>query len=888
MQNRLIATICRALAMFLLVPFVLTLGLISPALGNEPADPARLWNETQRWQQQAQAWQGRLQDAEAQLQRLQANEADLQDHILALGGNQDTFRVLQQQRAALPTVTTTPGLGEAIAEIRLRQFELTQQQRLETAPAESTLSARNALLTQLQTALNTAAALQRTQSELVATSTRLQQALEEELFWIPSNPALTLDWWLRMPDRIMAQVGPGLNRLHLWPDWRRVSFWQWVTATGLLALMALILWGRQPINRQLDLLKDRVTAFHKTKLLRAHASDSEALHYAAAYPAHDDDENETAPDDTAAAPGDQDETRSDSASDVPSPWSTAGALAMLGVQAAPLSLLLLACGVLLSTVQAAEVMSLGPAFIALAFSLFVLQFLGRLLQDTELTEHHLGWNEPLRLAFLQFVRHFAWALLPTTLILALAQQQTLALSDDTFGVLVLVAAGLAIAFLFRRLLRQIPSVVERAALYWMLSAVLVLLPLGLVVLTALGYYYTSLQLTLRVVATFYILTGWMVAEVTVMRGVALATEALRRRREAEDAAQAALLHAGEDGEVPVIKPNKERQLELDKVNQQSRRLARFLLIVTFGSLLWLAWGDLVSVLGGLNDWLLWDGGAVGEALPVSLLDIFTAILIVILTLFLAANLPGLLEMTVLSKLQLQAGSAYAITTLLNYVITGTGLVLALSSLGVSWDKLQWLVAALSVGLGFGLQEIFANFVSGLIILFERPIRIGDVVTLGNLSGRVREIRIRATTITDFDRKDIIVPNKTFVTGQLINWSLTDTVTRVTIKVGVAYGSDLDRTKQILLDAASQNSRVLADPEPQVLFLSFGASSLDHELRIHVKELKDRNPAIDEINRYIDQAFKAENIEISFQQIDIRLRNSEGLERVIETRDAEKP
>ncbi|EGH17774.1 hypothetical protein Pgy4_32981, partial [Pseudomonas savastanoi pv. glycinea str. race 4] len=99
-----------------------------------------------------------------------------------------------------------------------------------------------------------------------------------------------------------------------------------------------------------------------------------------------------------------------------------------------------------------------------------------------------------------------------------------------------------------------------------------------------------------------------------------------------------------------------------------------------------------------------------------------------------------------------------------------------------------LVAALSVGLGFGMQEIFANFISGIMILFERPVRIGDTITIGALSGTVSKIRIRATTITDFDRKDIIVPNKTFITGQLINWSLTDTVTRVTLKLGVDYGS----------------------------------------------------------------------------------------------------
>ena len=124
-----------------------------------------------------------------------------------------------------------------------------------------------------------------------------------------------------------------------------------------------------------------------------------------------------------------------------------------------------------------------------------------------------------------------------------------------------------------------------------------------------------------------------------------------------------------------------------------------------------------------------------------------------------------------------------------------------------------------------MQEIFANFISGIMILFERPVRIGDTITIGNLSGTVSKIRIRATTITDFDRKDIIVPNKTFITGQLINWSLTDTVTRVTLKLGIDYGSDLDLVRDLLLKGAHENPRVLKDPEPIVYFLNFGESSL---------------------------------------------------------------
>ncbi|HEY7776797.1 MAG TPA: mechanosensitive ion channel domain-containing protein, partial [Kineobactrum sp.] len=257
-----------------------------------------------------------------------------------------------------------------------------------------------------------------------------------------------------------------------------------------------------------------------------------------------------------------------------------------------------------------------------------------------------------------------------------------------------------------------------------------------------------------------------------------------------------------------------------------------------------------------------------------------ALLIVLFTITLARNLPGLLEILVLSRLNLQQGTSFAMTTLLGYVIVSVGIISTLSALGVSWNKLQWLVAALSVGLGFGLQEIFANAVSGVIILFERPVRIGDVITVGELSGTVSQIRIRATTITDFDRKEIIIPNKTFVTGQLINWSLSDTLIRLVISVGVAYGSDLEKTRKLLLQIASEHPDVLEEPEPTVLFTSFGDSTLNHELRIFVGDLNTRLTVLDEVNRQVDKLFRENGIEIAFRQVDLNLRRSEGLDQLV--------
>jgi potassium efflux system protein len=190
-----------------------------------------------------------------------------------------------------------------------------------------------------------------------------------------------------------------------------------------------------------------------------------------------------------------------------------------------------------------------------------------------------------------------------------------------------------------------------------------------------------------------------------------------------------------------------------------------------------------------------------------------------------------------------------------------------------------------VGLGFGLQEIFANFVSGLIILFERPVRIGDTITLGNLTGTVSKIRIRATTVTDFDRKEIIIPNKTFVTDQLINWSLSDTVTRVVLCYGVAYGSDHRLVHRLLRQAAYENRRVMDDPEPQVFFMAYGDSTLNFELRIFVDSLVDRLFATDEINCRVGELFAEHEVDIAFNQLDVWLHRANGEARRVHSEAA---
>jgi potassium efflux system protein len=255
---------------------------------------------------------------------------------------------------------------------------------------------------------------------------------------------------------------------------------------------------------------------------------------------------------------------------------------------------------------------------------------------------------------------------------------------------------------------------------------------------------------------------------------------------------------------------------------------------------------------------------------VTLADLFRALLIGLLTLTSIRALPGLLEVTLFRRLG--PGERYAYSTILKYAVVLCGLALAFDAIGVGWSSIQWLVAAVGLGLGFGLQEIFANFVSGLIILFERPIRVGDTVTVGDTSGLVTKIQIRATWITAFDRKELIVPNKEFVTGQLINWTLSDSVLRLEIPVGIAYGSDTNRAIEVLGRVARESRRVLSDPRPEVFFLGFGDSSLSFELRVFIRAVENLLPARHELHMSIDKAFREAGIEIAFPQQDLHIRS----------------
>jgi len=406
------------------------------------------------------------------------------------------------------------------------------------------------------------------------------------------------------------------------------------------------------------------------------------------------------------------------------------------------------------------------------------------------------------------------------------------------------------------------------------------IPIALAALALIGYLYTALSLVDKLVETVWLILGLVLAGLVVRRWLALERRKMalktaverRKARHAEKELGSEKAATSETESAPAAST----PLDLDAVGTQTQKLLQAGMAVAGILGAWSIWSDVLPALNVLDEVALWsqtitvDGA---EALvPVSLADVLLALVVAAATTVASRNLPGLMEIALLRHLDLQPGGRYTINTLLRYLVVTAGVVAILNIIGWNWSRIQWLVAALSVGLGFGLQEIVANFVSGLIILFERPVRVGDTVTVGQLTGTVSKVRIRATTITDWDRKEIIVPNKSFITEQVVNWTLSDPITRVVVPVGISYGSDVVLATQVMKDTLQSMPIILDDPPPAVYFMGFGNSSLDFNLYVYSRQLSDRLPLMHAVHSSILSALRENGIEIPFPQRDLHLRS----------------
>lgn len=249
-------------------------------------------------------------------------------------------------------------------------------------------------------------------------------------------------------------------------------------------------------------------------------------------------------------------------------------------------------------------------------------------------------------------------------------------------------------------------------------------------------------------------------------------------------------------------------------------------------------------------------------------------LIILLGFIIAARLiKNRFLLRLLTKFKIEEGIQFTLTKMSQYIVVFVGTVVALQFIGVDLTGLAVVLGFLSVGIGFGLQNVTSNFISGIILLFERPIKIGDRVTVGDTEGDVKHINIRSTTIQSVNNIAYIVPNSEFISTTVINWSHGDSKLRVDLDVGVSYNSDLDLVLKILYEIAHSNNDILKNPKPEVHLKEFGDSSWNMRMRVWIDKPKKHYYVRSDLNCAIVRAFRKNNIEIPFPQRDLHLRSS---------------
>jgi len=533
-------------------------------------------------------------------------------------------------------------------------------------------------------------------------------------------------------------------------------------------------------------------------------------------------------------------------------------------------------------------MALGEGLQITAIPLFFLQFFYRLFSPTGIARKHFHWPEQSTYLLYRQIAWLRFVAVCGVFIIHMTGSANSAEPGDYLGRLALIIIMLAIGVFFSRLLDPQQGVFKdhyqlnpnrtlvRLRYFWYAASFFI--PLIIIGFAIAGYYLSALELQQKLVVTLRLIFLLIVTHALVIRWLTLVNRllAIKNARQKRKAAAAQSDKPAAIGAEDPILPIDEQQIDIPKLNEQTIKLLNVFIGFSLISGFWVIWKQILPAFSFFDDIVLWQHlvnvDNQDSYQPITLTNLLLAGFYIFIIVIAIRNFYGVMELLIFRRWAIEPGSRYAVNQLARYLLVTAGIISVANELGGSWSQVQWLVAALSVGLGFGLQEIFANLVSGIILLFERPIRIGDVVTIGTVTGKVSRIEMRATTLIDLDQKDLIVPNKTFITNQLVNWTLSDAITRLVIPVGIAYDSNIERAHQVMLDTVRDTPLVLAEPEPSVLFIGFGDSSLDFSIRIYVDELKNRLPVTHDLLMRLEKAFREHHIEIPVPQRDIHIRS----------------
>ena len=786
----------------------------------------------------------------------------IEEQISALQGTLVLSRIIQQQKQKLPTNLNIQGLSKQIADLRVQIFDITQKRnelydldayiaKVESDEGEKFTHAEKTQLVNLLTErrkmasdlikslnnqLNLAISLELTQQQITQISDQIQSKLEQQSFWVKSNNPINLDWFAELPRAFMAQVDGIVKKIGL------------PTNYSSLPYLLMYCLGLFVVGGAIFKFKDRI----KQRLSKING-EINRLKY----------DNQ---------------------------WNTPQALLLTAFLTLSGTLWFLAICQMLGFFFMKNPTEFWDWSFSMAGYWWFFTFWLSLFRPNGVFVRHFEFSQQSAVRFQSVIKRIVVAVVLLLNTSVFSNVTDYGLANDVIGqvntIVSLLFCIIIIAPRFKNVLRSYEDEKKNHnhIIVKIVQFGLQIIPVGLVLLVALGYYYTALNLIQHLINSYIAWCVWWLIRQVIYRGITVSSRRLAHRRLEEKLRQKqAGFNDGSTSDDVVVLNEKEEGLALNEVRSQLLRFADLFIWTALFGIFYYVWSDLVTVASYLREVTLWqqttttEAGTVMES--ITLFNLLVALVIVGITYVLVRNISGILEVLIFSRVKLSQGTPYTITTLLTYVLVAVGGAWAFATLGMSWSKLQWLFAALSVGLGFGMQEIFANFVSGIILLFERPIRVGDTVTINGVTGTVAKIRIRAITMIDPDRKEVIVPNKSFVTGQVTNWALSNTITRLVISVGVAYNSDLELVKRLLLQAAHELPSVLKEPEPRALFLNFGASTLDHELRVYVGQVSERNDTLDLLNRRVNQLFKENNIDIAFNQLDIFIKNKDTGEEI---------
>ncbi|QDU10684.1 mechanosensitive ion channel domain-containing protein [Gimesia aquarii] len=555
-----------------------------------------------------------------------------------------------------------------------------------------------------------------------------------------------------------------------------------------------------------------------------------------------------------------------------------------------------------------------------AWLLFFWELIRQICRPLGLGESHFGWYKQT----VSYVRrNIRWVIpfsLPLLFITLLLHGKEVDRNHDLLERLFFVALLIVYTVFARRVFHPRSGLFQSILNYneevwydrvkFIIYFLTLLVPCSLILLSLIGFYFTAMSLFHLIFMTLWLFLIVIIFRALLLRWILIHHRQLsyQQNQQRLEALKKESLESSSETIVAGITTEEENPADLTKISAQIKKLINAtMIVILLVGLLWI-WGDTLPAFNRLdtNEFKLWstsiqtveetkdvDGNITQKTIdrlePITYYDLGLALIFAIFAIVATKNLPGLLEFLILQRLPLDTPVKYAITSLARYFVALIGIFVVFSTIGLGWTKLQWLATALTFGLAFGLQEIFANFVSGLILLIERPIRVGDIITVDDVTGVVSRIRMRATTITNWDRKEYIVPNREFITGKILNWTLTDSVQRITITIGVAYGTDTNQASDLALKIVNEHPLILSEPAASITFESFGDSTLDLIIRAFLPDLENRLQVIHELHTSIHEQFNAAGIEIAFPQRDVHLfTGDKSLAETIQNTHRAKP